>query len=177
MTTLNADEEMETMRTLFGVIALISLAACATQSPPLKQQKISFDDGARSIQRDNPSKAVIEYYARLASVGNADGMVPGYDSAVREALGDIKLRDFLAQAVTPFFSDLQAIAVEDTVVPTRFPAGRDGEIHYTYVVTHGNTFKPVVFALVNDAGNYRVASVALNACMVEQQMDQSGRCK
>lgn len=140
-------------------------------------QKISFEDGVKQMQRDNQPKAVIEYYARLATRANPDGLVLGYDNAVREAMGDIKLRDFLATSVVPFFAEYQGMDREDTVVPTSFPAGRTGEIHYTYILSPNNMVKPVVFAVVNDGGHYRVASVALNSCMVNKHPDSTGRCR
>lgn len=165
------------MRTLFGAIALLSVAACATQSPPLMPQKVSFDDSVKAMQQNNEPKAVIEYYARLAALKNADAMVLGYDSAVREAMSDIPLRDFVAKSIVPFFASYQGMDREDTVIPTKFPAGRTGEIHYTYILSPNNTVKPVVFSVVNDNGRYHIASVALNSCMGNKNPDSKGRCR
>jgi hypothetical protein len=164
------------MRKMLGILALISISACATQTPPLAPQSIGFDDGARTMRATNPAHAAIEYYATLAAAKNADGMVYGYDSAVREAMDDIHLRDFLAQSTVPFFADYQAMDREDTVTPVSFPAGRRGEIHYTYIVTRSNTVKPVIFALVNDDGQIRIASVTLNNCIAGKRPNSNGRC-
>lgn len=165
------------MRTLLCALALASLTACATQPAPLVPQPISFDDGVRALQNSDEAKATIEYYARLAAAKNPDGMILGYDSAVRQSVDDRRMRDFLGQTVVPFFADYQGMDREDTVIPTDFPAGRSGEIHYTYVVTRSNAVKPLVFALVKDNGHLRIAAVSLNACMEGQNPDSSGRCK
>ena len=165
------------MRITLGALALISLTACATQPAPLVPQLVSFDDGVRALQNSNEAKATIDYYARLAAAKNPDGMILGYDSAVRESVDDRRMRDWLGQSVAPFFADYQGMDSQDTVTPTSFPAGRSGEIHYTYVVTRSNTLKPVVFALVNDGGHFRIATVSLNTCMEGQSPDGTGRCK
>lgn len=165
------------MRKILGALVLVSLAACAHQPAPLVPQAISFDDGVRALNNNNEAKATIEYYARLASVKNPDGMILGYDSALRESVDDRRMRDFLGTTVVPFFADYQGMDTQSTVTPTSFPAGRVGEIHYTYIVTHSNAVKPIVFALVRDQGRLRIASVSLNACMAGQNPDSSGRCR
>lgn len=165
------------MRTLLGALALATLTGCATQPAPLVPQPISFDDGVRALQDSNPAKATIEYYARLAAAKNPDGMILGYDSAVRESVDDRRMRDWLGQTVVPFFADYQGMDPQETVTPADFPAGRRGEIHQAYVVTRSNAIKPVVFALVNDGGHFRIAAVSLNACMQGQDPDSTGRCK
>jgi hypothetical protein len=104
-------------------------------------------------------------------------MVFGYDSAVREVMSDINLRDFVAKSIVPFFASYKGMDSEDTVVPTNFPAGRMGEIHYTYILSSGANVKPVVFTVVNDGGHYRIASVALNACRANKNPDSTGRCR
>ena len=165
------------MRTILTPLAAVALVACAAQPAPLAPQAVSFDDGVRALQKADEAKATIAYYARLAAAKNPDGMLLGYDSAVREAVDDLRMRDFLGQTVVPFFADYQAMDAQDTVVPADFPSGRQGEIHYTYVVTRGNAVKPVVFALVRDNGHFRIATVSLNACMRGQKPADDGRCK
>lgn len=165
------------MRTTIGALALLSLTACVNQPAPLVPQSISFDDGVRALQDNDEARATVVYFARLASAKNPDGMILGYDSVVREAVDERRMRDFLGQAIVPFFADYQGMDQEDDVISVDFPGGRRGEIHNTYVVTHSNEIKPVMFTLVRDNGHFRIAAVSLNACMAGKNPDATGRCR